>query len=125
MSQENRRFVIQEHSTEHRAERIHWDFMLESENGSLQTYRLDKAPQELATFPANAVKIFDHPLRFLTYHGPVNKGQGKVRITESGTYKIIRQDNDRLELNLHGRILKGKFTLTHIEGDSWRFCAEN
>jgi hypothetical protein len=117
MTNENKKFVIQQHSS---GPDIHWDFMLQISD-TLQTYRLDKAPQELAQTPANAVKIFDHPLKFLTYEGPVNKGRGNVQIADSGTYKILRQSNDCLELNLNGKLLKGKFTLLHTEGDNWHF----
>jgi hypothetical protein len=121
MNQKNKKFVIQEHST---AQNVHWDFMLESAD-SLQTYRLDKAPLQLIQNPAKAVKIFDHPLKFLTYQGPVNKGQGSVRIIETGTYEMVHQAHNRIEMNLNGKILKGNFTLSHIEGDNWQFAKSN
>jgi hypothetical protein len=121
MSQENKKFVIQEHSL---GPDVHWDFMLETAD-ILQTYRLDKAPQQLIQNPANATKIFDHPLKFLTYEGPVNKGQGSVCIIETGIYEMVHQAHDRIELDLNGKILKGKFTLSHIEGDNWQFGKSN
>jgi hypothetical protein len=121
MDQENKKFVIQQHSS---GSDIHWDFMLQI-GDSLQTYRLDKAPQELTQTPANAVKIFDHSLKFLTYQGPVNKGRGSVRIAEAGSYEIAHHAHDRLELDLNGKILKGKFTLSHIEGYNWQFAKSN
>jgi hypothetical protein len=121
MSREYKRFVIQKHT---KGKNTHWDLMLE--RGSiLQTYRLDKAPNEALHLAVNAIKIFDHPLKFLTYQGPVNKGRGDVRITESGTYKIVHQAHNQIELDLSGKILKGKFTLTHIEGDNWQFGADS
>ena len=128
MTNENKKFVIQQHSS---GSDVHWDFMLETCHEQaqrvegvgdiLQTYRLDKAPQEIARTAANAVKIFDHPLKFLTYEGPVNKGRGSVHIADSGTYKMLNQSDDRLELDLNGKILKGKFTLSYVEGDNWQF----
>jgi len=121
MKREDKNFVIQQHS---KGPDIHWDFMLESA-GSLQTYRLDKSPQQLTQNPANAVKIFDHPLKFLTYQGPVNKGLGSVRIVESGKYKVLHQAHNRIELALNGQILNGNFTLTRIEGDNWQFSKSN
>ena len=121
MTNENKKFVIQQHSS---GSDDHWDFMLEIKN-ALRTYRLDKAPQQLTQTSANAVKIFDHPLKFLTYEGPVNKGRGSVHIADSGSYEISHQANDRLELELNGNILKGKFTLSHIEGDNWQFAKSN
>jgi hypothetical protein len=126
MGQEDKRFVIQEHTRGIRRRRIHWDFMLEWGSGqTLQTYRLDKAPQQILRSSANAVKIFDHPLKFLTYQGPVNKGRGSVRIVETGTYQLVNNEHNRIELNLNGQILKGKFTLCHVKDDKWKFIADS
>jgi len=38
-------------------------------------------------------------------------------MTEAGTYRILHQELNRIELRLNGKILQGKFILTHIEGD--------
>ena len=121
MSQRDKRFVIQKHTA---GTDVHWDFMLEW-GQTLQTYRLDKAPGEILHTSANAVKIFNHSLKFLTYQGPVNKGQGSIRIIEAGTYQIIHQARNRIELNLNGQILKGKFTLTPIDDNNWQFSRDN
>jgi hypothetical protein len=123
MSQEDKRFVVQEHTT---GPDVHWDLMFEWETGrTLQTYRLDKPPQQILRNPANAVKIFNHSPRFLTYQGPVNKGRGRIRIIEAGTYQLVRSECDRIELNLAGQVLKGKFALCHIKVDKWQFSAAN
>ena len=117
MDQEDIKFVIQKHVL---GTDIHWDFMFES-GRTLQTYRLDKSPEEVLHNTANAVKIFDHALKFLTYQGPLSKGRGSVCIVESGEYQITHQDRNRIELNLNGQILKGKFVLAHVKDDQWRF----
>ncbi len=123
MSEEDKRFVIQEHTT---GSDVHWDFMLEWEScEALQTYRLDKAPQQLLRGPANAARIFDHSPKFLTYQGPVNEGRGSVRIIESGTYRLVQNERDHIGLNLAGQILKGKFTLCHVKDDKWQFGTAN
>jgi hypothetical protein len=93
--------------------------MLES-GGILLTWRLDKNPREINS-STEAVKIFDHPLRFLTYEGPVNKGKGRVQIADAGTYKIMNENHERIELDLTGQILKGKFSLTRLKDDRWQF----
>ncbi len=121
MSQEDKKFVIQKHT---RGKKVHWDFMLEF-GDVLQTYRLEKAPEEILRQPVNTVRIFDHPLKFLTYQGPVNKGPGSVQLTEAGTYQIIHQEHNQIKLNLSGQILRGNFTLTHIKDDNWRFTKDN
>ncbi|RPJ38121.1 MAG: hypothetical protein EHM35_05245 [Planctomycetaceae bacterium] len=115
------RFVVQEHTT---PEGIHWDLMLERD-GVLLTFRLEDEPAQSLGHTVRAVKIFDHPLRFLTYEGPVQKGTGNVRIADRGAYECRSQSEDLLALALDGIVLRGDFTLTRIEGDEWRFSAQN
>jgi hypothetical protein len=115
------RFVVQEHTT---PEGVHWDLMLE-QDGVLITFRLEGEPSRSLGHEVRAVKIFDHPLRFLTYEGPVQKGTGKVRIADLGVYGYRNRGDDLLAFELDGTILKGSFTLTRIEGDEWRFSAQN
>ena len=112
------RFVIQEHTT---SDGVHWDLMLEQE-GVLVTFRLEEEPAQALTHEVRAVKIFDHPLRFLTYEGPVQKGAGKVRIADSGTYQNRDRSDGLWGLGLDGVVLKGDYTLTRIVGDDWRFA---
>ena len=90
----------------------------------LATYRLQLPPEELLQQTTTAVKIFDHPLRFLTYEGSVNNDKGSVRIAEAGTYQLLNQTSESYQLQLDGKILKGKFTLTHIEANKWKFARD-
>ena len=115
------RFVVQEHTT---PEGIHWDFMLE-QDGVLVTFRIEDEPAQCLAREVRAVKIFDHPLRFLTYEGPVQKGTGKVRIMDRGVYRCHNRSEDLLALELNGTLLRGDFTLTRIKGDEWRFSAQD
>ena len=94
--------------------------MLEVGN-ELETFRLPMPPEKIANKPVEAIKIFDHPLKFLTYEGSVNKGQGSVKIADSGTYKILNKTDARMDFQFDGKILKGNFTLTLIEKDRWEF----
>jgi len=115
------RFVIQEHTT---VEGVHWDLMLE-QDGVLATFRLEEEPAEALTHEVRAVKIFDHPLRFLTYEGPVQKGTGKVRIVDSGVYSSRDRRDGLRTLAMNGAILKGDFTLTRIESTEWHFVVQS
>jgi bifunctional non-homologous end joining protein LigD len=101
-------------------EPCHWDLMLEAD-GVLLTYRLDLPPKQLLGRQTTATKIFDHPLKFLTYQGSVNKGLGMVQIADSGTYRILDQNSRLLLLDLDGQILAGQFRLIHIDGNKWEF----
>ncbi len=112
------RFVVQEHTT---PDGVHWDLMLEK-GEVLTTFRLEKPPEAALTGTVQATKIFDHPLKFLTYEGPVQKGTGKVRIVERGTYDVPVEGEDVIALRLQGTILQGDFRLTRIEGTSWQLA---
>jgi hypothetical protein len=106
------RFVVQEHRRQN--EPPHWDLMLERA-GDLETYRLALPPEKLTSGTVVAEKIFDHPLRFLTYEGPVNYGAGSVKIADSGTYEAVKGTEQTRILSFKGKILKTDFVLRHIE----------
>ena len=116
----NDRFVVQEHTT---PEGVHWDLMLER-GDALLTFRLDTPPQQVGRGPIRAVKIFDHPLRFLSYEGPVQQATGRVHIVERGTCRLDEQGEDRLTFDLDGAVLKGNFMLSRDEGTLWRLTSE-
>ncbi len=117
----DKRFVIQEHET---ADGVHWDLMLECDE-VLSTFRLEETPAQVLVRPVRAEKIFDHPLRFLRYEGPVQQGTGRVRLVERGTYRSIESRDDRLALDLSGTILKGPFTLARTGETEWRLARGN
>ncbi|MBP8303989.1 MAG: hypothetical protein KBE04_07680 [Phycisphaerae bacterium] len=111
------RFVIQQHDRQ--GEPRHWDLMLEHEGGALKTFRLDLPPAELLERAAKAVPISDHPVRFLTYEGPVNKGLGRVQIADRGTYQTLDQGEEAWDLELQGQTLKGGLRLTRSCAGVW------
>ena len=111
------RFVIQEHT---KPDERHWDLMLEHAD-TLQSYRLDRPPAEILDCTAVAEKIFDHPMKFLTYQGPVNDGKGNVQIADAGTYRVTDSTGSNIKLKLEGKILTGDFILTHIKENQWQF----
>ncbi|MHC4260141.1 MAG: DNA polymerase ligase N-terminal domain-containing protein [Planctomycetota bacterium] len=113
------KFVVQEHSKD---SKVHWDLMLEM-GGVLKTFRLELPPDELLQHKTSAEKIFDHPLKFLTYEGDVNNGRGNVKIADAGTYHTLSEGENCWELQLDASILKGRFILTHLEGDEWEFSS--
>ena len=111
------KYVIQKHT---RGEDIHWDLMLEADS-ALETYRLALPPEKLTKETSPAVKIFGHPLRFLTYEGPVNKGEGNVGIADRGTYNVTCQKPNHTELKITGQILQGQFILSQMADNKWQF----
>jgi hypothetical protein len=118
--QKNANYVILKHTT---PKDTHWDFMLENE-GVLSTWRIPIPPNELKTSPAEAEKIFDHPIKFLTYQGPVNKATGNVTTADKGTYKIISQTPKKLQIKIKAKILNGTYALQQITNNTWQFAPQ-
>jgi hypothetical protein len=85
----------------------------------LQTYRLELPPEMLLSQTATALRIFDHPLRFLTYEGGLSEGKGSVQFADIGTYRILSDTENLRRLLLNGEIMHGTATLTRVEGDRW------
>jgi len=111
-----KRFVVQKHQKE--SEPTHWDLMLERD-GILETYRVALPPEKWGKEAIEAAKIFDHPLKFLSYEGSVNKGKGRVEIADCGTYRLIKKDENQKQISFAGKLLKGEYRLCLIEDDRW------
>ena len=108
MNNPKKKFVIQQHTT---PDGVHWDLMLEMDD-CLWTWRLNTPPAEIKNKPIPAERIANHPLRFLTYEGPVQNNTGSVTIADKGTYQLIKQTENTLTLEMNGNILKRNFTLS-------------
>ena len=114
MDSTQKQFVIQQHTT---PDGVHWDLMLEMED-CLWTWRLNVPPAEIKDAAISAEPIFDHPLRFLTYEGPVQNGTARVKIIDRGPYQIIEQTRNKLLFQSQGTVLKGIFSLSKTENAS-------
>ena len=82
--------------------------MLEDE-GTLLTWRLNVPPEQIGIEPVKAEKIDDHPLRFLTYEGPVQQNTGSVRKVDGGPFKWLKKEIHTPTFSLEGQILQGQF----------------
>jgi hypothetical protein len=78
-------------------------------------------PEDWGKKEIEAVRIFDHALKFLSYEGSVNKGKGRVEIADCGTYRVLERDDKQQMLEFAGKILNGKFVLAHIKNAEWNF----
>ena len=114
-------FVVQEHH----ATRLHYDFRLEAD-GVLKSWAVTKEPTLDTKIRRLAIEVEDHPLAYATFSGDIPKGQygaGHVEIWDTGTYAFVPDDKDdattvteaidagRLEVELDGNRLKGRFIL--------------
>jgi bifunctional non-homologous end joining protein LigD len=106
------RFVIQEHS----ARRLHWDLRLERD-GVLASWAL---PRGLPLEPKQnfiAPHTEDHPLSYLDFHGEIpagNYGAGTMTIWDRGTYETLKWEPRKVEVDLHGERVRGRYALFAI-----------
>jgi hypothetical protein len=99
---------------------VHWDFLLEMGAG-LRTWALPQPPESGVEMVCRALP--DHRLVYLDYEGPVSGERGSVRRWERGTYRLDRQSDRELTVELSGEKLSGRAVLRKLPGESgrWRF----
>ncbi len=117
------KFVVQEHNASH----LHWDFRLEMD-GTLKSWAIPKEPN--SKDKRLAVKVADHNLSYINFHGEIKEGYGKgtVKIWDKGTYKLESKETSKIVFELKGKKLKGKFVLlkfTKTGPKNWLFFKVN
>ena len=125
------RFVIQRHQASH----LHYDLRLEME-GVLKSWAIPKGPSLNKDDKRLAVQTEDHPVKYLTFHGNIPKGNygaGDMTIWDSGTYTIneskgvkdgLKQlETGDLKIHFDGKKVKGDFALVRAhfgkEKNNW------
>ena len=114
-------FVVQKH----RATALHYDFRLEA-NGVLVSWAVPKGPSLDPSQKRLAMAVEDHPLDYARFEGTIPQGEyggGTVMVWDIGTYDL-EDDEDfataykkgRLTFTLHGKKLKGRWSLVHTGG---------
>ncbi|SRX54306.1 DNA ligase D [Aequorivita sp. CIP111184] len=117
------RFVIQRHQ----ARRLHYDLRLEME-GVLKSWAVPKGPSMNASDKRLAIMTEDHPVKYLTFHGVIPKGNygaGVMDIWDEGTFSVLESDEGTdpikqlekgdLKIEFFGKKIKGAFALVHTK----------
>jgi DNA ligase D-like protein (predicted polymerase)/DNA ligase D-like protein (predicted 3'-phosphoesterase) len=126
------RFVVQKHD----ATSLHYDFRLEG-MGVLKSWAVPKGPSLNPADKRLAMQVEDHPYDYRKFEGVIpegNYGAGTVIIWDEGTYEPADAGSDtkeaaetavanalksgNLKFVLHGKKLKGLFTLLQLKRDS-------
>ena len=106
-------FVIQEHHASH----LHWDFRLEI-GGVLKSWAIPKQPPRTKGIKRLAIAVEDHLKSYANFEGEIPEGEygaGKVKIWDKGTYKLIEKDKKKIEFELNGKKLSGKYVLVKTD----------
>lgn len=121
------RFVVQEHQ----ARTLHYDFRLEAE-GVLKSWAVPKGPPAEPSDKRLATMTEDHPLEYEDFEGDIPAGEygaGQVIVWDAGRYENLTTGSDgepvgladaidggHLSVFLHGRKLRGGYSLTRMRG---------
>jgi bifunctional non-homologous end joining protein LigD len=121
-----RRGALQYVVQKHRASHLHYDFRLEW-RGVLLSWAVPKGPSLDPSQKRLARRVEDHPLEYATFEGTIPAGEyggGTVMVWDHGTWVPEEPDVDRglkagkLEFELHGRKLRGRWVLVRFGGGS-------
>jgi bifunctional non-homologous end joining protein LigD len=115
-------FVVQQHA----ARRMHWDLRLEV-NGVLASWAVPRGPSADPKEKRLAVRTEDHPLEYADFEGiipPGNYGAGAMIVWDRGTYHTVDGTaaadgltRGKLDVELHGHKLQGRWALVRTKGE--------
>jgi bifunctional non-homologous end joining protein LigD len=125
------RFVVQKHE----ATRLHYDFRLETKEGTLKSWAVPKGIALDPKVKRLAVMTEDHPLGYLLFEGVIpegNYGAGTVIVWDTGSYTTEEGLSNQLQcgkitVTLFGQKLKGKYLLIKrkSEDNQWLLIKAN
>jgi DNA ligase D-like protein (predicted 3'-phosphoesterase) len=113
-------YLIQKHA----ARRLHYDFRLEID-GTLKSWAVTRGPSLNPADKRLAVHVEDHPLAYGDFEGTIPQGEyggGTVMLWDQGTWEPIGDaerglKKGRLDFELHGKRLKGRWHLVRMAGN--------
>ncbi len=122
------KFVVQHHLASH----DHYDFRLEH-NGVLKSWAVPKGPSYNSKDKRLAVLVEDHPYEYKDFENTIPQGEyggGTVMVWDEGYYEVIGSfsksfKEGSLKFILHGKRLKGAWTLINFDNNNWLLIKEN
>lgn len=117
-------YVIHEHHASH----LHWDLRLQI-RGVLKSWAVPKTPPRAKGIKRLAIQVDDHPLSYADFEGEIptgHYGAGNVKIWDKGELKVIEIDKKKIEFELKGKRLSGRYVLIKTDygnkpSKSWLF----
>ena len=111
------KFCVQHHL----ARKDHFDLRLEH-NGTMPSWAVPKGPSYNPKDKRLAVHVEDHPISYRTFEGTIPAGEyggGTVSLFDEGYYEKVKYEKNLIKFILHGKRLKGMWTLTHFKDNNW------
>jgi DNA ligase D-like protein (predicted 3'-phosphoesterase) len=117
-------FTVQKHQASH----LHYDFRLEI-GGLLKSWAIPKGPSMDPSVKRLAVEVEDHDLGYAEFEGVIEEGHygaGPVLVWDTGWFETVGASQGsetlkmmlqagKLDVHLHGRRLRGCFTLVRMK----------
>ena len=113
------KYVIQKHNASH----LHYDLRLELD-GVARSWAVPKEPSSEEGVKRLAIAVPDHSIDYMDFEGSIPKGQygaGTVKIWDKGYYEPESVKDNKIVVVLHGKKLKGKYTIVHFKEKNWLF----
>ena len=110
-------FVVQKHEAKH----LHYDFRLELD-GVLKSWAVPKGIPTKEGIKHLAIQTEDHDLSYANFEGVIPEGEygaGKVEIWDKGTYELESRKDWKIVFVLHGKKLKGRYTILKFKDNQW------
>jgi len=107
----------------HHATRLHYDLRLEHE-GVAKSWAVPKEPPKIEGVKRLAVEVDDHKVSYMSFEGEIPEGQygaGKVELWDTGTWEPESIKEKKIVAIIHGKKLKGRYTLVNFKGKNWLF----
>lgn len=90
----------------------------------LKSWTIPKDPPIEVGVKRLAIAVEDHPIGYISFQGVIPEGQygaGVVEIWDEGDYVLMKRDFKRMEFELRGKKLKGRYALIRMKNDKWLF----